>query len=95
MFEVKYNRINAIVILDAFDRIPMVKDGKGDAGAMVSFMSDIKTFKEFRNAYNLADDKEEQLKHISNWNKYIQLRESEDFIPHFDSNNKLLYKSLF
>ncbi|MCW3111343.1 MAG: hypothetical protein JWQ09_5849 [Segetibacter sp.] len=95
MFDIKYNNIKAVVYLDAFDRIPIVRDGKGDAAAMASFIGDIKMFRAFRHAYNLAEDKAECLTLISNWNTYINLRNEEDFIPLFDSKNKLLYRSLF
>lgn len=93
--DIKYSRNHAQVICDAFDRIPIVKDGKGDAAAMVSFMSDIKQFRKFKNAFNFSEDKSECMKYISEWNEYINLREAEDYIPHFESKNKLLYLSMF
>jgi hypothetical protein len=92
---IQWNKIDDHVLIKALDDIPFVRDGKGDIDALMSFHSDVRTHREFMRAYNLADWKSEKIDLINKWNNFIQLRNQEDFITHFDSKNKLLYKSLF
>jgi len=92
---VKWNIIPAVVYMMAFDLIPALRDGKSDAGAIISFIQDVDMFKRFKRWYNVADDKQEQLDLIEKFNAFMDLREAEDYISHGDSKNRNDYKVLF
>jgi len=92
---IQWNKNDDHVLIIALDEIPLVRDGKGDIDAMVSFHSDFKIHRQFIRAYKNADWKAEKIDLINKWNQFIRLRNQEDFIPHFDSKNKLIYHSLF
>lgn len=92
---VKWNKNDDFVLIQALDEIPFIRDGKSDINALISFHSDIKSHRKFMRRYRLCDWKAEKIDLINKWNNFTQLRNQEDFIPHFDSENKLLYRSLF
>jgi hypothetical protein len=89
-WQIKYNKIPAIVILDCYDSIPNLRAGKIDEVALASYFHDVKMWKEFRKKYGEAEDKDGQVKLIERWKEYIQLRNDEDFVPHSKSKNKYL-----
>lgn len=93
--DVKYHKTFAEVFLQALDSIPLVREGKGDIDALSSFSYDMKTFKRFRHKYTFAENKVERMNLIKTWNHFIQLRNTEDFIPHSSSKHKNLYYLIF
>lgn len=92
---IKYHKINAVVCLSALEDIPLIRDGKADVKAMISFHSDIKMLKKFIRSYELSESKEECIKYIDWWNEFIALRNAEDFIQHIDSKNRVIYNEMF
>lgn len=86
-WQIKYNKIDAIVILDCLDAIPHLKPGKIDEGSFASYLQDIRMWKAFRLNYERSETKKEKIELIERWKKYIQLRNDEDFVSHGKSKN--------
>ena len=80
-------------LIYAFDLIPLVREGKGDIGALGSFSSDVRMFVAMKNKCltypSLAN------KYLREWQYYMKLRNEEDFVPHCESKYLLEYKVLF
>jgi len=92
---IKFESNDSAVLINALDDVPLLRDGKGNVDALVSFHSDIKIHRKFMRHYKLADNKQEKINLIQYWNSFMNMRNKEDFIPHFDSKNKLTYNSIF
>lgn len=90
-----WNKNDDHVLIKALDEIPLLRDGKGDIDALISFHADIKMHRIFMRSYNLADWKAEKIDLVNKWNNFTGLRNQEDFIPHSDSKNKSFYMYLF
>lgn len=95
MDKLEYSKNMFRVFMEAFDTIPAIRDGKGDMNAITSFSQDLKMFRKFRRKYSFSESSSEAKDIIDKWNKYIQLRNDEDFIPFDMSKNRQLYNSLF
>ncbi len=83
-----------VVISNAFDMIPNIKDGKISVDALQSYFSDMKVYKAFKNQYLTSGSKQAKKMMIKRWNWFIIQREEEDYISHSSSKNKGEYSNL-
>jgi len=80
-------------ILRLLDRIPLVKDGKGDFEAMATFSRDIRIYRLFVFRAQQAEDAKQFKSRIDEFNQFIQKRENEQWCSHARSIHK--YNDLF
>lgn len=80
------------IILNALSDIPLIKEGKGGVKELRSFYDDICIFLRFKSYCLNGNDMKIALEL---WNKFIQMRNDEDFILYTDSENYGFYYNLF
>lgn len=96
MQTIQFNKNPFLVLDTALESIPSIRSGKSDVMALVSFSEDIAMFRRFRRAYLRSyDDLTERKRLLGVWNKVIALRDAEDYVPHFESQNYEFYKNVF
>lgn len=94
--ELVYNKNPYMVTNEAFDMIPNLKDGKSDAGAIVSYVKDIQIYKRFKDKYLWhVGEKDIRKKLIERWNLFCKMRNDEDYKPHRDTSNYEFYDVIF
>jgi hypothetical protein len=80
-------------LIQAYQDIPMIRDGKGSVDALLSLRKDIEQYSKLVKVVLFDPERTNVL--IKEWNDYIEMRKTEDFCPWFKSYNELLYHKMF
>lgn len=80
-------------LLTAYLDIPLVRDGKGDSSAVLSYRKDCEMYRKLLNTYFFDETKGAKL--LKDWKEFIAMRNEEDFCTHSESKNYAKYLSMF
>lgn len=83
-----------ILILESFDSIPLIKDGKKGVAQLNGFHDDMQVVKKFKR--RVEDAKASELRELrKEWQRFLSFREQDNWCAHSDSPIKRYYEQVF